>query len=202
MSKNRELVKSINYHFEQKNDEIILHTKIKLYDGKVINGICKLSTGAYINLDRLYVDLSDSKILYNCGIGSWMMYIALNYYIENFKKNKSEVLVKSVLESNGYYEKIGFQLIRDASKSSFYNEMTVRTDDLMSNLDKIIESRRPQMHITQQVEPEEPVLFTLDDEINRCRSFTTKKECELNNCNFNSACVPSYSSVVKFGKKK
>ena len=79
--------------------------------------------------------------------------------------------------------------------------MTVRTDDLMSNLDKIIESRRPQMHITQQVEPEEPVLFTLDEEINRCRSFTTKKECELNNCNFNSACVPSYSSVVKFGKK-
>ena len=200
MSKNRELVKSINYHFEQKNDEIILHTKIKLYDGKVINGICELRTGAYINLDRLYVDLSDSKILYNCGIGSWMMYIALNYYIENFNY-KGMVLVNSVLKSIRYYEKLGFQLNGDADEHSFNNVMTVRTDDLMSNLDKIIESRRPQMHITQQVEPEEPVLFTLDEEINRCRSFTTKKECELNNCNFNSACVPSYSSVVKFGKK-
>jgi len=72
MTKKRELVRSINYHFDKTDDKIILHTQIILNDGRKIKGICELRESTYINLDRLYVDLSDSKILEKCGIGSFV----------------------------------------------------------------------------------------------------------------------------------
>ena len=178
MTKQINLVKSINYFITDNSDHIILNTKIILTDDTIIYGICRININLLGNMymRSLYINYpnEDDLKLANSGIGTWMLYTLINYIFENklnnnidnpeFKLDSSEYAIE-------YYKNIGF--IDD--NSSIYEGMKIDFNTLYFNLNQIMINRK----IKKITEPQK---FLLEQEIEKCDKHKSKDECIINKC--------------------
>ena len=228
MTKNSELVRTINYSVSDNGEIITLDTEIILNNGKIIKGLCKITIfpDGDLYMNDLFVNNVEhsDKTLTNCGIGTWMLNIIIKYYISKFKfmieyyisefGKYPELSLISSPEAITYYKILGFEEKRGALYVEFY----IDVPDLDTKLNQIMLKRKQAQAVARAravaaqvatqvatVQAEEiiiePQTFTLDQEKEKCRQYTLDEDCVSNGCWYDKGiCKPTYSSVVKLGK--
>jgi hypothetical protein len=203
MTKNSELVRTINYSVSDNGETITLDTEIILNNGKIIKGLCKIIIfeNGDLYMTDLYVNniIHSDKTLTNCGIGTWMLNIIIKYYISKFEP-EGQLLLRLISspEAITYYKKLGFE--EDDGPRQM--ELCIDVISLGAKLDQIMLKRKQAQE--RQREQEiiiEPQTFTLDQEKEKCQQYTIDKDCVSNGCWYDKGiCKPTYLSVVKLGK--
>jgi hypothetical protein len=211
MTKNSELVRTINYSVSDNGEIITLDTEIILNNGKIIKGLCKITIfpSGDLYMTDLYVNNVDNsdKTLTNCGIGTWMLNIIIKYYISKFNKDPVLSLISSP-DAVSYYKILGFGEKKGPRNVEFY----IYVSSLDTKLNQIM-LKRKQAQVAAQAQAQaqtraqaeeiiiEPQTFTLDQEKEKCQQYTIDKDCVSNGCWYDKGiCKPTYLSVVKLGK--
>jgi len=237
MTKNSELVRTINYSISDNGEIITLDTEIILNNGKIIKGLCNITIfpAGDLYMTDLYVNnvKHSDKTLTNCGIGTWMLNIIIKYYISKFRKYPILSLISSP-EAITYYKNLGFTENTRPPKVEFYidvGSLDMRLNQIMLKRKQAQAAAAAAAAAAQAAQAAaaaaaaaaaqaaaaqvaaqvaavqaeeiiiEPQTFTLDQEKEKCRQYTTGEECVSNGCWYDKGnCKPTYSSVVKLGK--